>query len=87
MYLEYQLLNGPVVRAYNSYNEAKRQAEKQKLLLAEYGDVCGSNMAYAYWNKTGDRYDDEAIIAYYKTDNNGKPVTLAKEKLKSYLFN
>lgn len=86
MYLEYQLFSGLDVRAYNNLNEAKRAAKKQKLLLAEYGDVYGSHLAYAYWNKTGDRYDDETIIAYYKSNRSGKPVPLAEEELKRHLF-
>lgn len=86
MYLEYQLLNGSNVKAFNDYHEANEEATKQRLLLAEYGDVYGSNMAYAYWNKSGNRNDDEVIIAYYRFKN-GKPVQLSEEELRRYLFN
>lgn len=47
----------------NQYTSLPCLEAKIKSMLAEYGDVCGSNMAYAYWNKTGNRYDDETIIA------------------------
>jgi len=87
MCLEYQLLNGSNVKAYNDYHEANEEATKQRLLLAEYGDVYGSNMAYAYWNKSGNRNDDEVIIAYYKFNKQGKPVKLSEEELRRYLFN
>ena len=87
MYLEYQLLNGSNVKAFNDYHEANEEATKQRLLLAEYGDVYGSDMAYAYWNKTGNRNDDEVIIAYYRFNKNGKPVQLSEEELRRKLFN
>lgn len=87
MRLEYQLLNGSNVKAYNDYHEANGEATKQRLLLAEYGDVYGSDMAYAYWNKSGNRDDDEAIIAYYKFNEQGKPVKLSEEELRHHLFN
>ena len=86
MYLEYQLLNGSNVKAYNDHNEAERAAKKQNLLLAEYGDVYGRDMAYAYWNKSGNRNDDEVIIAYYRFNKQGKPEPLNEEELKHYLF-
>lgn len=47
----------------NQYTSLPCLEAKIKSMFAEYGDVCGSNMAYAYWNKTGNRYDDETIIA------------------------
>lgn len=87
MCLEYQLLNGSNVKAYNDYHEANEAATKQRLLLAEYGDVYGLDMAYAYWNKSGNRNDDEVIIAYYKFNKQGKPVKLSEEELRRYLFN
>lgn len=87
MCLEYQLLNGSNVKAYNDYNEANKAAKEEGLLLAEYGDVYGSNMAYAYWNKSGNRNDDEVIIAYYRFNKNGKPISLSEEEFRNYLFN
>lgn len=87
MCLEYQLLNGSNVKAYNDYHEANEEANKQRLLLAEYGDVYGSDMAYAYWNKSGNRNDDEVIIAYYKFNKQGKPIKLSEEELRRKLFN
>lgn len=87
MYLEYQLLNGPIVKAYNDYYEASEEVKKQNLSLAEYGDVYGSNMAYAYWNESGNRYDDEVIIAYYRFNKQGDPEPLSEEELKRHLFN
>lgn len=87
MYLEYQLLNGSDVKAYNDYYEASEEAKGQNLLLAEYGDVYGSNMAYAYWNKSGNRCDDEVIIAYYRFNKQGKPDPLSEEELRHHLFN
>lgn len=86
MCLEYQLLNGSDVKAYNDYHEASEEAKKRNLSLAEYGDVYGSNMAYAYWNESGDRDDDEAIIAYYRFNKQGKPAPLSEEELRHRLF-
>lgn len=87
MCLEYQLLNDSNVKAYNDYNEANKVAKEEGLLLAEYGDVYGSNMAYAYWNKSGNRNDDKVIIAYYRFNKNGKPIPLSEEEFRNYLFN
>lgn len=87
MCLEYQLLNDSNAKAYNDYYEASEEAKKQNLLLAEYGNVYGSNMAYAYWNKSGNRNDDEVIIAYYRFNKQGKPESLSEKELRHYLFN
>ena len=85
MYLEYQLSNGSNVKAYNDYNEANKAAKEEGLLLAEYGDVYSSNMAYAFWNKSGNINDDAVIIAYYKFNKQGKPIPLSEEKLRHFL--
>lgn len=87
MHLEYELLNGSNVKAFNDYHEATKEAAKENLLLAEYGDVYGSNMAYAYWNKSGNRNDDEMIIAYYRFNEDGEPESLSENELRHYLFN
>ena len=83
---KYTLLNGKVVRAYGNYYTAKNRAEKEGLKLAEYGDVYDSHMSYAFWNKNGNRNEDEKIIAYYRFKD-GKPAPLTSEELKRYLFN
>ncbi len=87
MYIEYRLLCGGDVMAFNDYYEATQEAEKQGLSLAEYGDVYGRNMAYAYWNKTGNRYDDEIVIVYYRFNSNGKPEPLSEKEFKNYIYN
>lgn len=84
---EYELLNGAPVVAYGNYYEAKQEAEKRKLLLAEYGDVYGSSLSYCYWNKSGNRNEDEIIICYYRFDKNGKPQAITEEELYQHLFN
>ena len=86
MKLEYELLNGPIVNAYNDYYEAKNKAKEQGLQLAEYGDVYGTGISYAYWNERGNRNEDEKIIAYYKFNENGKPTALSEEELRKVLF-
>lgn len=87
MFVEYQLFNGHVVKAYNDYNEALKEANEQNLLLAEYGDLYGSDISYAFWNKTGNRNEDEIIIAYYRFDKNGKPCPISEQELKHVSFN
>lgn len=87
MVVNYELLNGSSVDAYNDYGEAKQAADKQHLLLAEYGDVYGSELSYAYWNKSGNRNDDEVIIAYYSFNKQGKPIPISEERLRHHLFN
>lgn len=84
--LQYELLGGHRVNAYGDYDKAKKEANKKGLKLAEYGDVYGSDLSYAYWNKTGNRNDDEDIIAYYHFVN-GKPAPISEERLRDYLFN
>lgn len=86
MFIKYQLLNDGEVKAYNDYHEAKKEATKQGLLLSEYGAVFGRDMAYAYWNESGNRNDDEKIIAYYKFDDNGKPDPISEKEFKDYIY-
>ena len=86
MFLEYQLLNGHDVKAFNDHDEALAEAEARHLKLAEYGDVYGSDISYAYWNDSGDRYDDETIIAYYTFNKQGRPVPLEENELRRRLF-
>ena len=87
MFIKYQLLNDSEVMAFNDYYEASKEADNQCLVLAEYGDLYGSNMAYAYWNETGNRNDDEVVIVYYKFDGRGKPIPLSEEEFKNYIYN
>lgn len=82
MYLQY----GDNIRAYNDYHEAKEEAKKQGLLLAEYGNMYGSNMVYAYWNETGNRNDDEKIIAYYKFNDNDDSEPISEKEFKDYIY-
>lgn len=86
MQTTYNLLNDHSVMAFNDYDEAKNYAEKQGLKLAEYGDYYGSKYSYAYWNKSGNRNDDEDVIAYY-TFVNTKPAAISEEELNKILFN
>ena len=65
---------------YKKYQNAKRRAEELCLIVAEYGDIYGTNprKSYCYWNKTGDRHDNPMIYCeYYLNKNAGKP---AKEE-------
>lgn len=82
----YELLNGHTVVAFNDYYQAVAYANKHNLKLAEYGDCYGSDVAYAYWNKSGNRYDDEDAIAYY-TFKDTKPCPLSKERFLHRLYN
>lgn len=85
MKYEYTLLGGHKVIAFNDYYEAKKHAEKHNLILAEYGDCYGSDISYAFWNKSGNRMDDEDIIAYY-TFKNTKPAPLSEEAFLNYML-
>ena len=79
----YELLSGTVVKCFSDFYRAKKYAENKGLKEAEYGDVYGSPFAYCYWNKSGDRDDDEEVIAYYAFEK-GKPRPLTEEE-KKYL--
>jgi len=61
------------ILAFSNYNNAVKKAEELGLKLAEYGDVYGSNVSYAFWNKSGNRNDDEEVMCYYFFDKDGKP--------------
>ena len=61
------------ILAYSNYYNAEKKAKELGLKLAEYGDNYGSDISYAYWNKSGNRYDDEEVMCYYFFDKNGKP--------------
>lgn len=76
----YELLGGTKVKCFRDYYKALEEAEKLGLKEAEYGDVYGKDFSYCYWNETGDRYEDEEVIAYYKFDKNGKPIALSDEE-------
>lgn len=75
----YELLDGTKVEVYSDYEEAKDRAEELGLVEAEYGDVYGSDLSYCYWNESGNRNDDEQVIAYYKFEN-GSPRPLTSEE-------
>ena len=61
------------IEAYSNYYNAKKRAEELGLKEAEYGDVYGKDMAYCFWNKSGNRNDDEEVICYYFFGKDGKP--------------
>lgn len=73
----YDLLSGTHVEQYRNYNKAKARAKELGLKEAEYGDAYG--VSYCFWNKSGDRNEDEEVIAYYKFKN-GKPVPLSDDE-------
>lgn len=77
----YELLSGTKVKAFRDYNKAKAFAEKNGLKEAEYGDAYG--ISYCYWNKSGDRNDDEEVIAWYKFSD-GKSVALSDDEADRY---
>lgn len=60
------------IELYSNYYTAKKRAEELGLKLAEYGDLYNSDICYCYWNKSGNRFDDEEVICYYFYEN-GKP--------------
>lgn len=78
--------NDEQIKAFNDYYKAEEQAKKEGLILAEYGDVYGSNKVYCYWNKTGNRNDAEVIICYYTFNEHGKPQAISEEELQRLLF-
>lgn len=61
------------ILAYSNYYNAEKKAKELGLKLAEYGDVYGSNVSYAFWNKSGNRNEDEEVMCYYFFDKDGKP--------------
>lgn len=81
----YELLDGSKVIAFNSLKQAQTYANKTNRKLAEYGDVYGSNIAYAIFNKSGNRNDTEELVAYYQFNSSGKPKTLAPQEFINYL--
>ena len=84
---QYQLMNNHDVIAFGDYYEGKKYADEHNLKEAEYGDVYGSKLSYCYFNKTGNRYDDEDVIIYYRFGRDGKPQPISDEELRNYLFN
>ena len=75
----YETLSGTKVTVFVDHDEAQEEANKRGLKLAEYGDYYDSKLAYAYWNKSGDRNDDEEVFAVY-TFEKGKPRRLTREE-------
>ena len=55
---------------YKKYQNAKRKAKELDLIVAEYGDIYGTNPRkfYCYWNKTGNRHDKPIIYCEYCLD-------------------
>ena len=83
----YELLNGTVVKCFSDHDKAENYANSMGYELAEYGNLgggIGGDFAYAYWNETGDRNDDELVIAYYAFDDDGKARPLT-EREKRYI--
>ena len=77
----YTTLSDTEVKCFSDYNAAKKYAESHGLKEAEYGDVHGMPYAYCYWNKTGDRNDDEEVIAYYAFEKGkARPLTDTEKK-------
>lgn len=85
MRYSFRYMNGSKVIAFNSLKQAQTYATKTGRKLAEYGDVYGYNIAYALFNKTGNKNDTEELIAYYQFDSSGKPKTLAPQEFINYL--
>lgn len=79
----YELLNGTVVKCFSDHDKAENYANSKGYKLAEYGNL-GGDFAYAYWNETGDRNDDELVIAYYAFGDDGKARPLT-EREKRYI--
>lgn len=69
----YELLSGTNVELYRDYGKASARAKELGLKEAEYGDAYG--VSYCMWNTSGDRNEDEEVIAYYKFGGR-KPVPL-----------
>lgn len=83
MFIKYQLLNDGEVIAFNNYYEASKEADNKCLVLSEYGAIFGTDIAYACWNESGNKNDDEVIITYYKFDGRGNPIPLTEEEFKT----
>lgn len=75
----YEFVDGTYVEVYSDYYKAKRRAEELGLSEAEYGDIHNTPYSYVYYNHSGNRNDDEEVIAYYKFVN-GKPSRLNDEE-------
>lgn len=78
----YELLSGTKVQCFRDYHKAEEVAQKLGLKESEYGDAYG--ISYCYWNETGDRYEDEEVVAWYRFDENGKPTPLTDYEAKIY---
>ena len=79
----YELLSGTKVEVYSDYHKALKRANELGLKEAEYGDLYNSEISYCYWNKSGDRNEDEEVMAYYAFDGN-KLRALTKDE-RSYI--
>lgn len=55
---------------YKKYQNAKRKSKELGLIVAEYGDIYGTNplKSYCYWNKTGNRHDKPIVYCEYYLD-------------------
>lgn len=71
---DYKLSTGTRVKVFSDYDKAKEYAEANGYKESEYGDF-DNEYSYCYWNKSGDRNQDEEVACFYKFVD-GKPVAL-----------
>ena len=71
---DYKLSTGTRVKVFSDYDKAKEYAEANGYIESEYGDF-DNEYSYCYWNKSGDRNQDEEVACFYKFVD-GKPVAL-----------
>ena len=71
---DYKLSTGTRVKVFSDYDKAKEYAEANDYKESEYGDF-DNEYSYCYWNKSGDRNQDEEVACFYKFVD-GKPVAL-----------
>lgn len=77
----YELLSGTKVKCFRDYYKAKKVAEEAGLKESEYGDAYG--ISYCCWNTSGDRNEDEEVVAWYAFDGR-KPRPLTDEEAEKY---
>ena len=61
-----------LVKMFSDFERAKKEAEELGLKEAGRKEIIGGAYECCFWNKTGDRKDDEEVIAYYGFEH-GKP--------------
>ena len=77
----YELLSGTKVKCFRDYEKAKKYAESQGMKESEYGDAYG--ISYCTWNTSGDRNEDEEVVAWYAFDGR-KPRPLTDDEAERY---